>query len=102
MSSYDVGNKIRVTVTFTDILNDSGVVDPNTVYCSIRTPSNKTVTYENDVDTEVVKSSTGIYYIDVPLSTDGHWYIRWWGLDADGAASASEEVQIECLPHQAD
>jgi hypothetical protein len=102
MSSYDIGNKIRISVEFTDLLNSSVSIDPGTVYCSVRSPSNKTTDYQYGVDSEVTKTDTGDYYFDLPLTEDGHWYVRWWGLDANGVALVAEEVQIECTPHQAD
>jgi len=100
-ATYDIGNKVRFTGTFTDPLNDDDATDPSSVYCSIRTPSNVTTTYQYGVDSEVNKSSTGIYYIDVALSSDGTWYVRWWGKDAAGTTSVAEEVAIKCVAHQA-
>lgn len=101
MATYDIGNKIRVTGTFTDPLNADAPTDPATVYCSVRSPVGATVKYENGVDSEITKSSTGVYYIDVPLTRNGLWYIRWSALDANGKVASAEEVQIKCAKHQA-
>jgi len=102
MAVYDIGNKIRITGTFTDPLDDDAAVDPATVYCSVCTPSGVTTDYEYGVDDEITKSGTGVYYLDLPLTSDGYWYVRWWGLDTDDAQAVAEEVQIKCLPHEAD
>lgn len=101
MAAYDIGNKIRITGTFTDPLNNDAKVDPVTVYCSVYTPSGQKTDYEYVVDTEIIKSSTGIYYMDVPLDESGNWYVRWWGTDSDDIGTVAEEVHIECRPHKA-
>jgi len=102
MCSYDIGNKIRVSVTFTDLLNSGVAVDPDSVYCTVCTPTNTTTEYEYGVDSEVVRSDTGDYYLDLPLTSDGYWYTRWYGLDSSGNALVAEEVQIKCVAHEAD
>lgn len=101
MPAYDIGNKIRITGTFTNPLSGDAVVDPVTVYCSVRTPAGETTTYEYGVDTEITKSGTGVYYLDLPLDENGNWYVRWWGEDASDISSVAEEVSIRCEPHQA-
>ena len=101
MPAYDIGNKIRITATFTDPLDNDAKVDPDTVYCSVYTPSSEKTDYEYDTDDEVIKTGTGIYYMDVPLDESGNWYVRWWGVDADEIATVAEEVFIECTAHRA-
>ena len=101
MASYDIGNKIRMTGTFTDPLDSDAAVDPSSVYCSVRTPGNVTTTYQNGVDSEITNSSTGIYYIDLALNDDGDWYVRWWGKDSSTVVSVAEEVVVKCVAHQA-
>ncbi len=101
MATYDIGNKIRVTGAFTDPLDNDEPVDPSSVYFSVRTPEGVVTTFEYSVDSDITKSDTGVYYIHVPLSMAGYWYVRWWGLDSNGKATVAEEVQIQCSPHQA-
>ena len=102
MSTYDIGNKVRVAVAFTNLLSAGVAVDPASVYCSVKTPANKKTDYQYGVGSDVVKSATGSYYIDLPLTRKGNWYVRWWGLDSDGVAQVAEEVTLKCTPHQAD
>lgn len=102
MTAYDIGNKIRLTVTFTDPLNSDAAVDPTTVYCSVLSPAEVKTDYEYGVDAEITKSSTGVYYIDLSLTADGYYYVRWWGKDASANPSVAEEIQIKSVPHQAD
>lgn len=101
-TSYDIGNKIRITGTFTDPLDSDAAVDPSSVYCSVKTPAEVKTDYQYGVDAEITKSGTGVYYLDLPLDEDGYWYVRWWGKDAEGVVSVAEEVQIKCVPHEAD
>lgn len=101
MAAYDIGNKIRITGTFTDPLNASAAVDPDAVYCSVLTPGGVKTDYEYGVDSEITKSSTGIYYVDLPLDENGNWYVRWWGLDASDVGAVAEEIAIRCDPHTA-
>jgi hypothetical protein len=101
MAAYDIGNKIRITGTFTNPLNGDAKVDPDTVYCSVCNPSSEKTHYEYSVDEEVIKSSTGVYYLDLPLDESGNWYVRWWGVDGLDIATVAEEVFIECTAHRA-
>ena len=101
MATYDIGNKIRMTGTFTDPLDSDAAVDPSSVYCSVRTPSNVTTDYQYGVNANVTKSSTGVYYIDLLLTDDGYWYVRWWGKDSSSNVSVAEEVVVKCVAHQA-
>lgn len=101
MVSVDVGNTIRVSVAFTDVTDDSAC-DPDSVHCSILDPSESKTDYQYGVDSEIAKTDTGSYYVDVPLTTDGYWYVRWFGLSADETPMAAEEAQVKCVPHYAD
>lgn len=55
-------------------------------------------TYTHGVDSEVVKSSTGVYYIDIDLDRGGTWYVRWF---STGTGQASEESKIDVRRHYA-
>lgn len=101
MATYDIGNNIRITATFTNPLNDDVAVDPVNVYCTVRSPEGVTNDYKYGVDAKVTKASTGVYYIEVPLESNGMWYVRWWGVDLNGKAAGADEVQIKCAKHQA-
>lgn len=101
MATYDIGNKIRLTGTFTDPLNDDAAVDLACVYCTVVNPAGVHNEYQYGVGTEITKGSTGVYYIDQPLIVAGDWFVRWWGKDSNGKESAAEEVQLRCVAHQA-
>ena len=92
-NSYPVGSKVRSTCTFE---NSAGTdVDPTAVAVSYRTPGSAAVTKTYGTDVEVVKSATGIYYIDLDLDTAGEWRLRWAGT---GSNKAAKEAQIYCEP----
>lgn len=99
MSTYDVGNKIRVTGTFTDPLNSDAAIDPTTVYCTVRSPAGVNTTYQYGVDSEITKSDTGVYYIDLPLTTTGNWSVRWWGKDSNAKDAVSNWDTMKSVGH---
>lgn len=78
MNSYDKGDLVRLTATFT---NSAGVAtDPTAVTCQVKSPS-ATTTYTYNPGT-VVKDSTGVYHLDVSASAAGQWWYRWEGTGA--------------------
>ena len=78
MNSYDKGDLVRLTATFT---NSAGVAtDPTTVTCRVKSPTTTTV-YTYNPGT-VLKDSTGVYHLDVSASAVGQWYYRWEGTGA--------------------
>ena len=98
MASYDIGNVVRATVTFTDPLDSDAAVDPAAVYAAVRDPSGAVTTYEYGVDSEAVKSATGVYYVDVTLTTSGRYHVRWY---STGTGQAAEETDLLCAAHAA-
>jgi len=93
-NSYPVGSKVRSTCTFE---NSAGTdVDPTGVSVTYRVPgAAASVTKTYPTDAEVVKSATGIYYIDLDLDTAGEYRIRWAGT---GSNKAAQESRIRCAP----
>lgn len=88
---YDVGDVVRITVSFTDI--DGEVADPTAVAVSYRVPRGAVTTLEYGTDAEVIKSSTGVYYVDVavPSAASGSkLQYRWVGTGAIVAAVEGE------------
>ena len=83
---YDLGDLVRVTGTFTDA--DGTAQDPAAVFCAVKDPSDNTTTYEYGADAELVKSATGVYYVDVDCDEVGQWWYRWY---ATGTGQASDE-----------
>lgn len=84
---YDQGDLIRVTGTFK---NDAGAnADPTTVAFKVKNPAGTVTTYAYPVDGSLIKSATGIYYVDVDTSSaDGQWMYRW---EATGSGQAATE-----------
>lgn len=84
-NSYDLGDLVRVTTTFTTA---AGVaVDPTAVLLAVKNPAGKTTTYTFGVGTEIVKSATGIYYMDVNANAAGWWFYRWYSTGTGQAAA---------------
>ena len=84
MTTYYVGSKVRLTGTFTV---SSTNTDPTTVKVRVKKPDGTITAYTYVTDAEVVKSATGIYYIDVTLTLGGTWTYRWEGTGTVVAAS---------------
>jgi hypothetical protein len=92
MNSYDVGDLVRVTATFT---NAAGTVaDPAAVTARYRSPSGTTTTLTYGVDAELVKESTGVYHVDISASESGTWSYRF-ASTGSGQAANEESFFVE-------
>lgn len=87
MNVYDIGNLIRCPAVFRDSTNVA--IDPTHVYFEFKTPASVTTVYTYGTDAELVKSSTGHYYVDVDGDEEGRWYYRWYSTGTGQAASES-------------
>lgn len=85
-NEYDVGDLVRVTATF-----DDGGIDPTAVQAKVRQPSGTVTTYVYGTNLELVKSSTGIYTIDVDVDAAGTWRIRF---ESTGSGQAAEDHEF--------
>ena len=89
MASYDIGDVVRVTGTFTDA--DGVATDPTTVTGKYTDPSSNTTT-----DSSPTNSATGVYYFDIEVDEAGSWKYRLEGKTVtatnQGAAEGSFEV----------
>ena len=94
MAKYDLGDEVRCTGTFTDPNNSNAAVDPTVVKVSVRNPASTVTTYTYLTDAAVIKSATGIYYIDVDASSAGRWYYRWFSTGT-GKAAEEESFTVE-------
>ena len=88
---YDLGDLVRVTGTWTDPLNSDAAIDPSKVYCTVTAPDGDATTYEYIVDSELVRSGTGVYYVDVAASEEGIWKCRFY---STGTGQAAELVKF--------
>lgn len=92
MSTYDIGDVVRITVAFTNLAG--GAVDPGAVTVRVKNPVGVKTSYTYITDTEVLKDSTGNYHLDVEPAIQGVWVYRWEGTGANkGAAEASFQVR---------
>lgn len=73
MSSYTVGSTLRATFTFRTADGTAG--DPSTVRLRYRQPEGGVREFLYAADAEVVKSATGVYYLDIPLTAPGTWRV---------------------------
>lgn len=85
---YDKGTTVRCRAEFRD--TSDALQDPTTVSVTIRTPGDVNTTYVYGTDGEVVKSATGMYYIDVDANAHGRWYYRWFSTGTGQAAKEKE------------
>jgi ferredoxin-NADP reductase len=64
-------------------------IDPTTVRFSVRDPNGTVTTYLYGTDVQIVKSSTGNYYVDVNGNSDGYWVYRFYSSGTGQAAAES-------------
>ena len=89
-SVYGKGDLVRVTGTFSD--NNGTAVDPTVVLFKFKAPSSATVTYTYGEDGELIKSATGVYYVDVSATESGKW---WHEFSSTGVGQAVNESYFE-------
>lgn len=90
-NSYFVGAEVRCQGTFTDA--DGNAQDPAAVFVQVNDPSGNTDSYQYGVDVELVKSATGIYYVDVDCDEEGWWDYRVYSTGA-GQAAGEDKFQV--------
>ena len=88
MNAYLINSAIRNRCTFTDPNNSDAKVDPTTVTVKYKAPNSPTVEKVHVTDVEVIKESTGVYYIDIIPTEVGRWWVLW---DGDGTVDVSAE-----------
>lgn len=89
---YQKGDLVRATGTFSD--SDGVAQDPTAVFCKYTNPAGTTTTLEYGVDAALVKSATGIYYVDVDASTAGAWRYRFYATGT-GQSAAEAFFRVE-------
>lgn len=93
--AYDINESIRCNVEFK---NRSGAfVDPTTITFKIKSPTGTITTYTYITDEELVKESTGRYYIIVEPDESGTWHYRFSGT---GTIKAAGESRFTVKPTQ--
>lgn len=96
-NTYDVGDLVRVTGTFTDI--DSVATDPDVVRCKYQDPSGNDTTDVYGVGS-TVKSATGVYYLDIDIDEAGTWFYRFEGETSGGEGQGAAESNFYVTPSE--
>ena len=94
--SYDIGDVRRLAVTFTNLSGANA--DPTGVSFSIRKPDGTVTAYVYGTDAELVKSATGIYYVDFAVTLSGRHVYRFVGT---GAVSTAENGEFYARRNEA-
>lgn len=81
---YDVGDLVRCTGIFTNAAG--AAIDPAGVIARIKKPDNTIVLYTYGIDTNLIRASTGSYYVDVSALPWGHWHYRFEGVGSGQSA----------------
>jgi hypothetical protein len=79
---YDIGDAVRITASFYNSATPAVLTDPTTVTVRIKPSNAAATTYTYGTDAAVVKSATGVYYIDVTITASDRWRYRWAGTGA--------------------
>jgi len=77
MEQYFTGQTLRLTATFRDDAGDP--TDPTTITFNLRIDEEDIEEYVYGEDVELVKSGTGVYYIDVSLAASGKYVYQFIG-----------------------
>lgn len=86
------GGRARVTATFTP-LDSTTPGDPASVVFKVLAPgATEPTTYTYGADAALVRSSAGVYYLNVTASTKGDWYVKVHGSGATGINAVAEVV----------
>ena len=73
----DLHDKCRLTVTFKNLVGSE--TDPSAISFKMLEPDGTVTTYVYSVDAELVKSSTGVYYVDYDPDQAGRHLYRFIG-----------------------
>jgi hypothetical protein len=77
VNTYDVGDGVVVSTTFTDRLT-AAPVDPDDVFLDVRWHSSaEPTTYTYGEDDEVVRDSEGVYHSLISATGPGLWHYGW-------------------------
>lgn len=88
MNEYTKGAKVRCKGKF---YLDGALTDPSGVLFKFQNPAGTETTYTYGVDGALVKDSTGIYHVDLSVTTKGVWAYRW---ESTGAAQSANEGEF--------
>lgn len=92
---YFLGADVRCWVTFQDSAGTAQ--DPTAVNFKFMDASGNTTSYVyggTGANTALVKSDTGIYYVDIDADEKGTFWYRWWSTGT-GKAAAEASFRVE-------
>lgn len=94
MNEYLLGNIVRVTAYF----NNSGTaVNPAAVMLYLKKGNNNKVLYVYGVNPEIVRPTTGTYYMDVEASIPGLYTYNWFSTGTGQAAGQDNFVVTDSI-----
>lgn len=88
VTTYDVDDQIRLGSTFK--INTTPT-DPTVITFTYRPPTGASVTFTHGVDAELNKSGTGVYFVDLIVTSPGQWAYRWKGT---GTVNTAEQAEL--------
>lgn len=92
-ATYNINDLHRSIIVFYDLAGTT-VTDPSTVTFILTKPDGVLVSYTYGVDAELVKDSTGTYYVDITYDQKSRHVIKWTGT---GNVQLSESVETYVL-----
>lgn len=88
--------QVGTTPRFTALFAVNGTAtNPTVVKFKYRTPAGVETELVYDTDVEVVRASTGNYYVELNLNVAGTWLVRWV---STGAVAAANEYPVRVEP----
>ena len=84
MESYDLGNLVRVSGSFTTVTG--APADPTTITLRVKDPTGTIAVYTGGA---MVRDGIGAYHYDLVPAKSGTWSYRWEGTGAVTAAGDS-------------
>ncbi len=93
INPYIIGTTILLSVSFKDAVTGA-LTDPSTVVLKVLQGGAESI-YVYNVDTEISKTSTGIYSANIKLTSSGFAYYRW---EAGGVNPNAIENTVIVLP----
>ena len=89
MNQYSKGDLVRCSASFADSAGTA--TNPSAVIFQVRNPAGTTTSYTYGTDAEVVRPSTGSYYVDVNANLVGTWHYRFY---STGTGQAADEASF--------
>ena len=87
-TAHDIGDMRRLQVTFSNLAG--AVADPTAVTFRIKKPDGTAISYVYGIDAGLVKSATGVYYVDFSIALPGRHVYRFVGTGAVETAENGE------------